>query len=235
MCSTFPTKPVADSPSAPAIALRTAIIIAIHFLIPLGSNFCVLITLCVDDANIRKFCNMQNFASNFRTTRAGGGVACAPPTDRNQEGSGGTTPRDGNRPQTAAGKANRRPPTEPRPHRSPSQQAGAHKDHDRPRRGRPAERHRPTSEQRGVRTAAAARGGQHGRDSGHTTCAAPRPQRPRGGQRGRGTESQGGEGEGMTTLARDRDSQRPRDKPLARGSHPPRPRQRPLVAQPSCT
>ena len=178
---------------------------------------------------------MQQIVTNCCTTRAGGGAACAPPTDRKQEGPGGTTPRDGNRPQTAAGKANRRPPTEPRPHRSPSRQAGAHKYHYRPRRGRPAERHRPTSEQRGVRTAVAARGGQHGRASGHSTCAAPRPQRPRGGQRGRGTESQGGEGEGMTTLCREPRLQRPRDKPLARGSHPPRPRQRPLVAQPLYT
>lgn len=47
--------PVADSPSAPAIALKMAITIAIHFLIPLGSIFSVLMTLLFYCANIHIF------------------------------------------------------------------------------------------------------------------------------------------------------------------------------------
>ena len=65
-------KPVADSPSAPAIALRTAITTAIHFLIPLGSIFCLLITLYVDDANIRIFSNIGIF---FQACGVARGVA----------------------------------------------------------------------------------------------------------------------------------------------------------------
>ena len=65
---------------------------AIHFLIPLGSTFCVLIANYIYDANIQNFCNMQKIASNWHIKRAGGGAACAPPTDRNQEGAGGPPP-----------------------------------------------------------------------------------------------------------------------------------------------
>ena len=72
-CRADATKPVADSPSAPAIALRTAIIIAIHFLIPLGSIFCELITLYVDDANIQLFLNMRNFLQQLLSF---GGLLC---------------------------------------------------------------------------------------------------------------------------------------------------------------
>ena len=55
--------PVADSPSAPAIALRTAIIIAIHFLILFGSIFCVLMMLNVCDAKIHIFSKFDKFFS----------------------------------------------------------------------------------------------------------------------------------------------------------------------------
>lgn len=55
------TKPVADSPSAPAIALKTAMIIAIHFLIPLGSTFCVLMMLTFYCAKIHIYLNMEDF------------------------------------------------------------------------------------------------------------------------------------------------------------------------------
>lgn len=65
-------KPVADSPSAPAIALKTAMIIAIHFLIPLGSTFCVLMMLNVYDAKIRIF---SDFGIFFHSTYSGAGPA----------------------------------------------------------------------------------------------------------------------------------------------------------------
>ena len=65
-------KPQADSPSAPAIALRTAIIIAIHFLTPLGSIFCVLIMLNVCDA---KILNILDFGNFFYSTYHGAGPA----------------------------------------------------------------------------------------------------------------------------------------------------------------
>ena len=65
-------KPVADSPSAPAIALRTAIIIAIHFLIPLGSIFCVLMMLTFYCAKIHIFSKTGIF---FHSTRTGAGPA----------------------------------------------------------------------------------------------------------------------------------------------------------------